>query len=195
MSKTLTSHQFVDNQFTNFKIAKPEQAPAKAPDYFDNVAGQKRPPVKDTGTLSKAELKSLVTGIVVGVNSNIADTFRNRVESDAQLERDRRRYEPSFLARQYFLKQVSHNFKEEVMEKINALGLPREARREMIQRAMNRLIIRNQLSAADVAQIREMIAAPRASSPKPRAGVLIGLGSRDLLRGDRSPTYRPCPPI
>ena len=162
MSRTLTSHQFVDNQFTNFKVSKAQGKVVKVPDYFNNVAGQKRPPVNDTGSLSKKELQSLVTGIAVGVNSNIADTYRNRTESDAQLERDRRRYEGSYLARQYFLKSVAHNFEEEVVEKINALGLPRETRSAMIQRAMNRLIIRNGLSPADVAQIREMRVAPTA---------------------------------
>ena len=49
MSRTLTSHQFVDNQFTNFKIAKAKGKAVKVPDYFNNVAGQKRPPVNDTG--------------------------------------------------------------------------------------------------------------------------------------------------
>ena len=68
MSRTLTSHQFVDNQFTNFKIAKAKsKGKVKVPDYFNNVAGQKRPPVNDTGSLSKKELQSLVTGIVAGV--------------------------------------------------------------------------------------------------------------------------------
>ena len=57
---------------------------------------------------------------------------------------------------------MAHNFEEEVVEKINALGLPRETRSAMIQRAMNRLIIRNGLSPADVAQIREMRVAPTA---------------------------------